>query len=194
MSVIAAVDKCSEHRHHPSSGVSFASSCFLYKDCSRQHFITATSLLSAPGRRCSQWFEMALCPFAIREDWSEVFGFVFWLFLLFFLPNKQPCFWIAGSNVPLCTRRATKLKQHQWTAVCQVCEDIYFCIIIFHCCWLGALTPRTFAILESVNSKRQKKTKKQTPSNSDLFHCAYLDYSCGRRFINDLLKLMRYQL
>lgn len=134
----------------------------FYKECSRQHFITATSLLLVPGRQSAQRFEMVLCPFVMQEGWSEVFEYFFFSFWL----NKQPCFWKAGSSVSLCTKRATKLKQQQWTAVCQVCENIYFCIIIFYCCWLDVVTPCTNAILESVNSKGKRNLKLSFPKDS----------------------------
>lgn len=71
----------------------------FYKECSQQHFITATSLLLVLGRQSAQRFEMVLCPFVMQEGWSEVLdGYIF--FFSFWL-NKQPCFWKAGSSVSL---------------------------------------------------------------------------------------------
>lgn len=128
----------------------------FYKECSQQHFITATSLLLVPGRQSTQRFEMVLCPFVMQEGWSEVFGWIFF-FSLFGWINSL----VFEKLAPVChcTKRATKLKQQQWTAVCQDCENIYFCIIIFYCCWLDVVTPCTNAILESVNSKGKRNLK-----------------------------------
>lgn len=132
MSVIAAVDKCLEHRHHPSFGISFSLFFFLVRMFVVTLYHGNVSFIGPrEAKRSTIWIGIVSFCNARGLKW----GLSIYIFFLFWL-NKQPCFWKAGSSVSLCTKRATKLKQQQWTAVCQVCENIYFCIIFY--CWMLA--------------------------------------------------------
>lgn len=94
----------------------------------------------------------------------EVF-FFFLHYFFFFWSNKQPCFWKAGCNVPLCTRRGTELKQYEWTAVCQVCEGIYFLyhyflLLLARCC--DSTHKCNIGICQQQKQKTKNKTTPQT--------------------------------